>query len=88
MHSSYALAPTSSADAAWAKARAAREIRAAIDALDDAAAALRGLAVDTRWHSGGVTALRETLTDIARRVGAEAADARDREAEVARIDAA
>lgn len=88
MHSSFELAQTSSADAAWAKARAAREIRGAIDALDDAGAALRGLTDDTRWRSGGVTALRETLADVDRRVGAEAAGARDREAEVERIDAA
>lgn len=87
MHSSFALVQTGSADVVWAKARAAGEIRAAVDALDDAGAALRGLAVDTRWRSGGVTALRETLTDVGRRVGVETAGARDREAEVARIDA-
>lgn len=84
---SFALAQTGAAEVEWAKAQAARDLDTAATALDDARAALTGLAADTEWDSGGVRAMHEAIADFERRASAESSEARDRESEVARIEA-
>ncbi|WP_194762253.1 hypothetical protein [Microbacterium sp. UFMG61] len=83
---SIALTQMSAAEAEWAKNQAARELRAAVDALDDARASLRGLADDTAWQSDGVRAMHDALADYGRRTHAEASDTQGRVHEVAGID--
>lgn len=83
---SIALMQMSAAEAEWAKSQAARELRAAVEALDDARASLRALADDTAWRSEGVRAMHDALGDYGRRARAEASDTRVRVSEVAGID--
>lgn len=83
---SFALAQTGAAENAWAKAQAQAALQSAIDALDDARASLAVLTSDTDWHSDGVRAMQESIDDLRRRSRVEAAEARTRESEVARID--
>lgn len=83
---SIALMQMSAAEAEWAKSQAGRELRAAVEALDDARASLRALADDTAWRSEGVRAMHDALGDYGRRARAEASDTRGRVSEVAGID--
>lgn len=84
MHS-FPLAQTGAAESAWAKAQALAALHTAIEALDDARASLAVLTSDTDWHSDGVRAMQESLDDLRRESRVEAAEARTREAEIARI---
>jgi hypothetical protein len=83
---SIALTQMSAAEAEWAKSQAARDLRMAVDALDDARASLRGLTEDTAWQSDGIRAMRDALGDYVRRTQVEASDTRGRVSEVAGID--
>lgn len=83
---SFALAPTGSADTAWAKAQAVAALGTAVDALDDVRASLAVLASDTDWHSDGVRAMQESLDELRVRTRAEASEMRSRESEVERAD--
>ncbi|WP_157559927.1 hypothetical protein [Microbacterium sp. H83] len=81
MHS---IAPweTETVVTAWAKSAARRHLREAIDALDDARVRLIGLAEDTEWHSDGVRAMHEKLSDLQRRTAAVAGSVRFRQSEI------
>ncbi|KQR40119.1 hypothetical protein ASF80_12460 [Microbacterium sp. Leaf159] len=83
---SFALAPTGTADAAWAKAQAVAALGTAVDALDDVRAALAVLASDTDWHSDGVRAMQESLDHLRVSTRAEASETRSRESEVERAE--
>lgn len=83
---SLALMQMSTAEAEWAKSQAARDLRAAVDALDDAGASLRGLVDETAWRSDGIRAMHDALGDYGRRTWAEASDTRGRVSEVVGID--
>jgi len=83
---SIALTQMSAAEAEWAKNQAARDLRTAVDALDDARASLRGLAADTTWQSDGIRAMHDALADYGRRTHVESSDTQGRVREVAGID--
>lgn len=83
---SIALLQMSAAEVEWAKTQAGRELRSAVEALDDARASLSSLAADTAWRSAGVRAMHDALGDYGRRARAEASETRGRVAEVAGID--
>ena len=83
---SIAVTQMSAAEAEWAKTQAAHELRVAVDALDDARAALRGLAADTAWQSDGLRAMHDALADYGTRTHVEASETRGRVREVAGID--
>nr|WP_201470660.1 hypothetical protein [Microbacterium hydrocarbonoxydans] len=83
---SIALMQMSAAEAEWAKTQAGRDLRAAVESLDDARASLRALADDTAWRSEGVRAMHDALGDYGRRAQVEATDTRGRVSEVVGID--
>lgn len=87
MHT-FEIVGTGASDAAWARSQALREIRAAVDAVNAAAAVLVRLTVDTEWDSDGVRALHQALVEFAGRTSAEEAALQDREHELHRADLA
>lgn len=64
---------------------AAQEVRAAIDALEEAAAAFSVLLHDTNWESEGVRALRALLGSLLAASKGEIADLQARSAEIERV---
>lgn len=59
--SSFTLSDPAASDAVWNWMCAAREIGAAIEAMEETAGAFAGLVHDTHWQAEGVHALRERL---------------------------
>ncbi|CAH0203294.1 hypothetical protein SRABI76_02072 [Microbacterium oxydans] len=68
MHSFF-MAEASTSDDVWTWFCAARELRTAIEIVEDASAVLAGLVVDTAWEADGVRALQDRI--VALRVAAE-----------------
>ncbi|PCE16149.1 hypothetical protein AUC47_09375 [Microbacterium sp. SZ1] len=84
---SIAPADTLTSDALWVLLQALAEVGVARDALDGAAGDVLALSHDAEWRSDGVTALRDTLSDLATRTRIAAADAGLHEARIASVTA-
>jgi|GEM_PF-2295155 len=61
---SFTVAGSQTSVDVWTWYRAAREIRNAIEIMEDAAAMLAGLLADIEWEAAGVQALRDALGGV------------------------
>lgn len=64
---SFTTADCWSSEGLWSRLVAGREIRAALDAVEDAAGALHVLASDADWQAQGVRALHVLLVELQER---------------------
>lgn len=82
---SFTMSDAGVSDDAWNWLCATREIRVAIDALEEVAAAFSGLRHDTRWEAEGVRALRGLLDSLLAASESEIGDLHTRSAELDRM---
>jgi hypothetical protein len=85
MHSFTMAGPQTSVDV-WTWYQAAREVRNAIEIMEDVAAMLSGLLADTEWEAAGVRALRDALRGVQSASRAELGELHARSAELDAVD--
>ena len=79
---SFTTADAGASEDVWIWISAAQEVRAAIDAVEEVAAAFSALLHDTHWNAEGVRALRALLHSLLAASKGEVADLHARSAEI------